>query len=127
MKKFLAVLMIFVAVLCAGCGENNFKSISQDEAQKMMGNPDVIVLDVRTPEEFEKKHIPNAILLPLEEIREGNFASLPDKNQKILVYCRTGRRSKEASEILVKNSYKNIYEFGGIVDWTGPVVGTDLE
>ncbi|MBQ6297597.1 MAG: rhodanese-like domain-containing protein [Selenomonadaceae bacterium] len=125
MKKILATLMILIVALCAGCGGEKitYKSLTHDEAIKMIGeNPNVIVLDVRTPDEYEKKHIPNAILVPLEELREGNFASLPDKNQTILIYCWTGRRAQDSAQILVDKGYKNVYEFGGIADWKGPIV-----
>ena len=84
---------------------------------------DYIILDVRTPEEFAEKHIPNAINVPNETIGENEIPELPRKDQMILVYCRSGNRSKQASEKLVKLGYTNIYEFGGINDWTGETVG----
>ena len=128
MKKFFSALMILIVALCAGCGEKiNYKSLTHDEAIKMFSEkPDAIVLDVRTADEFEKKHIPDAKSVPLEEFQNGNFSSLPDKNQTILIYCWTGRRAQDAAQILVDNGYKNVYEFGGIADWKGPVVGDEL-
>ena len=93
----------------------------------MADNPDAIVLDVRTHEEYERKHIPSALLVPIEELRNGNFSSLPDKNQTILIYCWTGRRAEDAAQILADNDYKNVYEFGGLVDWTGSLSGKDLK
>ena len=121
----LSVLAIFVL---AGCNketaENSYKQISMDEAVTMMAEEtDYIILDVRTPEEFAEKHIPNAINVPNETIGKDDIPELPRKDQMILVYCRSGNRSKQASEKLVKLGYTNIYEFGGINDWTGETVG----
>ena len=81
-----------------------------------------IILDVRTPEEFADKHIPGAINIPNETIGTQKIPQLPDKEQLILVYCRSGNRSKQASEKLVALGYTNIVEFGGINDWPGEVV-----
>ena len=127
MRKVFALLTALVVAICAGCGELAYKHLTHDEAKEMMAdNPDAIVIDVRTPEEFEKKHIVGALLVPLDALKAGKFELLPDKNQEILVYCRTGRRSKEAAQILADKDYKNVYEFGGIVDWTGAVEGTEV-
>ncbi|MGN1027233.1 MAG: rhodanese-like domain-containing protein, partial [Faecousia sp.] len=79
--------------------------------------PEYVILDVRTEEEFAQGHIPGAILLPDYEIREEAERSLPDKDALILVYCRSGRRSKNAAETLAELGYTNIREFGGILDW----------
>jgi rhodanese-related sulfurtransferase len=81
-----------------------------------------IILDVRRPDEFAAGHIPNAINVPNETIGTGEIPELPDKAQLIMVYCRSGRRSKEASEKLVKLGYTSIVEFGGILDWKGEIV-----
>ena len=81
-----------------------------------------IILDVRRPDEFAEGHIPNAVNIPNEIIGTNEITELPDKAQLILVYCRSGRRSKEASEKLVALGYTNIVEFGGIIDWTGETV-----
>jgi phage shock protein E len=81
-----------------------------------------IILDVRTPEEFAEKHIPDAINIPNETIGTEEIPELPDKEQLILVYCRSGNRSKQASEKLVRLGYTNIVEFGGINDWPGETV-----
>ena len=95
-----------------------YKRISQDEAKYIMDNEiGYLILDVRTPTEFEIHHIKGAINLPNEEIYEDNIEILPDKNQKILVYCRSGYRSLQASAKLGLLGYKNIYEFGGILNW----------
>ncbi|MBR4904088.1 MAG: rhodanese-like domain-containing protein [Selenomonadaceae bacterium] len=129
MKRFLyATLMILFVTICAGCGENDYKHLTHDEAQKMIEeNPDVILLDVRTREEFEKRHIVNALNIPLNDLREGNFSALPDKDALIMIYCWTGRRAQDAAEILIENDYTNVYEIGGIVDWEGSVSGNRLK
>ena len=80
-----------------------------------------VIVDVRRSDEYAKGHIPGAILIPNESITDIPPEELPDKNQTILVYCRTGRRSKEASQKLADMGYVNVYEFGGIEDWTGDV------
>ena len=121
----LSVLAIFVLAGCSKeTAENSYKQISMDEAVTMMAEEtDYIILDVRTPEEFAEKHIPNAINVPNETIGKDEIPELPNKEQLILVYCRSGNRSKQTSEKLVKLGYTNIYEFGGINDWTGETVG----
>lgn len=97
---------------------NEIKHVSMDEIVKIMEeNENYIILDVRTREEYEEGHIPNAICIPNETIGNNEIKELPDKNQLILVYCRSGNRSKQAAEKLKKLGYTNIIEFGGIVDW----------
>lgn len=129
MKQFIKMLLSVLAVfMLAGCDkettENSYKQISMDEAVTIMAEEtDYIILDVRTPEEFAEKHIPNAINVPNETIGTDEIPELPRKDQMIFVYCRSGNRSKQASEKLVKLGYTNIYEFGGINDWTGDTVG----
>ena len=124
----LIVLSLIILPLTSGCGGNEPKHITQDEARAMMASsPDAIVLDVRTPEEYEKKHIPDALLVPIDDLRAGDFSKLPDKDAMILVYCWTGRRAEDAAKILVEHGYKRVYEFGGLVDWTGAVEGTELK
>ena len=103
-------------------GVVSYNSISQQEAKELMESTDCIILDVRTEEEYEESHIPNAICVPNEIISgdQGQIISeLPDKEQTILVYCRSGRRSKEAAQKLVAMGYTDIREFGGIIDWDG--------
>lgn len=120
-KKFTCVVIVLVTVLLTGCAQG-YRTISQDEAKKIISSEeDFILLDVRTQVEYEKKHIPNAVLLPIDEIRKGNVSVLPDKNQKILVYCWTGRRAEDSAAMLVEMGYKNVLNFGGLVDWTGAV------
>ena len=97
--------------------------ISMNEAVEMMETEkDYIILDVRTIEEYEEGHIPGAICVPNETIGENVIEELPDKGQVILVYCRSGNRSKQAATKLAEQGYTNIYEFGGIIDWTGEIV-----
>ena len=88
----------------------------------MAEKSDYIILDVRTPEEFSDKHIPGAINVANETIGTGEIPELPDKEQLILVYCRSGNRSKQASEKLAQLGYTNVVEFGGINDWPGETV-----
>ena len=103
-----------------------YAQISQDEAKLMMKDDDGhVIVDVRRADEYAKGHIPGAILIPNEEIGIEQPKELPDKNQIILVYCRTGRRSKEAAQKLADMGYVNVYEFGGIEDWTGDIVTDD--
>lgn len=99
-----------------------YKQISAEKAMELMDTEeDYIILDVRTKEEYDEKHIPNAVLVPNESIGESEIEELPDKDQMILVYCRSGNRSKQASEKLAKLGYTNVYEFGGINNWPGEV------
>jgi len=98
-----------------------YRRITPQEAMTMMSG-DVIILDVRTQEEFDSGHIKNAILLPDFDVREKAESVISDKNQTILVYCRSGRRSEAASRELVDLGYTRVYDFGGINDWTGEVV-----
>ena len=115
-------------LLLAGCAapaesEASYRQVSMDEAIAMMeSESDYIILDVRTTEEFADKHIPDAINIPNETIGTEDIPELPDKDQLILVYCRSGNRSKQASDKLVGLGYTNIVEFGGINDWPGETV-----
>ena len=126
MKKLIPILLS--ALMFTGCaGTNNnqtntYRQISMDEAVTMMAQETgYIFLDVRRPDEFAAGHIPNAINIANESIGTDEIPELPDKNQLIMVYCRSGRRSKEAAEKLVKLGYTNIVEFGGILDWKGEI------
>ena len=97
-----------------------FMHISQDQAKQMMEEEkDFLLVDVRTKEEFEEGHIPGAINLPVEEIGDSQPQLLPNKDQVLLLYCRSGRRSQEAANKLAGMGYTKVYEFGGIMDWTG--------
>ena len=126
MKRILLILI--AALLLTGCGvaaeqEASYRQINMEEAAEIMENESgYIILDVRTPEEFAEKHIPGALNIPNEAIGTEEIPELPDKQQLILVYCRSGNRSKQASEKLVAQGYTNIVEFGGINDWTGETV-----
>lgn len=101
----------------------NYQQITQDEAKQIMTDEEnYIIIDVRTQSEYDEGHIPNAICVPNETIGSDDITELPDKEQLILVYCRSGRRSKEAAAKLADMGYTNIKEFGGIINWTGDVV-----
>ena len=100
-----------------------YEQISGEEAKRIMDTEEgYVIIDARTQEEFDEGHIENAILIPEYEISERAEKELPDKNQLILVYCRSGRRSKIAAEELAKLGYTNVKEFGGIIDWEYEVV-----
>lgn len=108
---------------CASSGGAEYRQVDMNEAVEMMENEkDYIILDVRTEQEFEEQHIPNAINVPNETIGTKEIPALPDKEQLIMVYCRSGNRSKQASEKLVEIGYSNIVEFGGMKDWPGETV-----
>ena len=140
MKKILIIVGIVILALAAalvifarwsqnqitdGPGMVNkepFMQISQEEAAEMMKKDDGhVVVDVRRPDEFAEGHIPGAINVPNEDIGDEQPKALPDLDQILLVYCRSGRRSVEAANKLADIGYTNIYEFGGIIDWTGEV------
>ena len=124
MKKLLILFMLFIMLLTA-CGqakENDqgavYVNITAEEAKQIMDTEEgYIILDVRTQEEYDQGHIPGAILIPNTEIAARAEEILADKDQLILVYCRSGNRSKKAAEVLVELGYTNIKEFGGIIDW----------
>ncbi len=131
MKKSFVIFIVLLVFYLSSCSIKKdinleqgikYKSISMEEAIEMMQiETGYIILDVRTPEEFTSGHIPNAINIPNEAIDDDKILALPDKNQLILVYCRSGNRSKQASEKLVKIGYTNIVEFGGINDWPNEI------
>ena len=123
MKKL--VFLLLAVMLLTACGQDTEKdqgavyvNITAEEAKQIMDNEEgYIILDVRTQEEYDEGHIPGAIVISHEEITEKAEKVLTDKDQLILVYCRSGRRSKLAAEALVELGYTNIKEFGGIIDW----------
>ena len=126
--KYLVLVMALImtiAFILGSCG-TGYKQISQDEAMKIMDEESgYLIVDVRRPDEFAEGHIEGAINVPNEGIAEEMPEELPDKDQLLLIYCRTGRRSKEASAKLAKIGYKNIYEIGGINTWPGTIVTGD--
>ena len=129
MKKLLLSVFLLPCILLTACGNNTipdnekgenamYQQITQSEAKAIMDSgKDIIILDVREQDEFDEGHIPNAILLPYTRIEDKAEEVLPDKSAEILVYCRSGRRSKIAAESLADLGYTNIKEFGGIIDW----------
>ena len=125
MKKLFPIAMVML--LLVGCSvpaeSGSYRQINGSDAIAMMEEEaDYIILDVRTAEEFKDKRIPDAITSPNETIGTEEIPELPDKDQLILVYCRSGNRSKQASEKLAALGYTNIVEFGGIIDWPGETV-----
>ncbi len=148
MKKFkgtIILLTVALTLFSCGCGKENdmkndnttkenitenstvnslgYEQITGEEAKKIMDSETgYIIIDARTVEEFNEGHIENAILIPEYEIGERAEKELPDKNQLILVYCRSGRRSKIAAQALADMGYTNVKEFGGIIDWEYEIV-----
>ena len=124
MKKMIPMLLL-LSVALTGCAApapesqaNTYRRITMPEAVEMMEKEEnYIILDVRTRQEYAAGHIPGAIVIPNETIGTEDIPQLPDKDQLIMVYCRSGNRSKQASDKLVKLGYTNIVEFGGIIDW----------
>ena len=142
MKKLFGIISILLCILLSGCGDATsigiiggtdgptsiivaekgekamYEQITAEEAKKIMNSGEEhIILDAREQDEFDEGHIPNAILIPYTEIENKAIELLPDKDKLILVYCRSGRRSKIAAESLAKLGYTNVKEFGGIIDW----------
>lgn len=132
MRRLMAVLLCTVLLLAvSGCGASIVTSdtssvslpsaythITAETAKEMMDTESgYIILDVRTQEEYDESHIPGALLIPNETIGTDDIPELPDMDQLILVYCRSGNRSQQAASKLVDLGYTNIYEFGGIIDW----------
>ena len=114
-------LLLSLLLLLTGCGGNAsgaYQQITQEAAKEMMGTQEVIILDVREQDEYDSGHIPGAVLLPVGAIDEDTAAEvIPEKDSTVLVYCRSGNRSKTASAALADLGYTNIYEFGGINTW----------
>lgn len=125
MKKLTVVILAAALMLLAACGqtmekeqEAAYMNITAEEAKALMDSEEgYVILDVRTQAEYDEGHIPGAVVIPDTEIEARAEEELPDKDQLILVYCRSGRRSKNAAGILAELGYTNIREFGGILDW----------
>ena len=114
--------LLISLLLLTGCGGNTadgaYQQITQEDAKEMMDTQEVIILDVREQAEYDSGHIPGAVLLPVGTIDETTAAEvIPEKDSKVLVYCRSGNRSKTASAALADLGYTNVYEFGGINTW----------
>ena len=136
-QKYAAIVIILLTAMLvlAGCSKGQimdgpdmvrnpeYTQIDQETAKEMMTRDDGhIILDVRRQDEYDAGHIPDAICIPNESIETEPLEELNDFDQVILVYCRSGRRSKEAAQKLANMGYRNVYEFGGIIDWTGETV-----
>ena len=124
MKQFW-ILMLLSLMLLTACGQTTekkqetvYRNITAEDARKIMDSEEgYVILDVRTQAEYDEGHIPGAVLIPNTEIEDRAEKELPDKDQLILVYCRSGNRSKKAAQALAALGYTNIREFGGILDW----------
>ena len=125
------VLLISIAIILGACSsaktdsiassksDNIYEKITAEKAKQRIDSGELItILDVRTKEEFDEKHIEGAILIPNEEIMNEPPSQLPDKNAEILIYCRSGNRSRQAAEKLISMGYTNVKDFGGINDWS---------
>lgn len=138
MKNLIAIIVILVILVAIGIflknrnsstednkvsvKEPNIQYVSMNDIEKIMNeNENYIILDVRTIEEYNDGHIPGAICIPNETIDENVVSKLPDKEQLILIYCRSGNRSKQATKKLKDLGYLNLIEFGGIIDWPGEI------
>ena len=121
MKRILALLFALCLLLLAGCGQQAdaaYRQISQEEAKEMMDAGDAVVLDVREQSEYDEGHIPGAVLLPVGSIDEDTAAAvIPEKSAAVLVYCRSGNRSKTAAAALAELGYTDVCEFCGINTW----------
>ena len=117
-KQTIALLLALVLLLTACAQAASYEQITQEEAKQIMDTTNgYIRLDTRTQEEYDQSHIPGALLIPHTEIADRAEEELPDKDQLILVYCRSGNRSKQASEVLAELGFTNVKEFGGINTW----------
>jgi len=135
-RKLFTAVTLMLGFLLSGCAVNGheagtevmeqtfeYTQISQDKAAEMMAVDDGhVIVDVRREDEYAEGHIPGAILIPNESIVDTPPEELPDFDQIILIYCRSGRRSKEAAQKLADMGYSNVYEFGGIITWNGDIV-----
>ncbi len=118
MKKYLLLMMTLLTVFLVSCQSTTYETISASVAKSMMDNDSSIILvDVRTQEEYDKEHIQDAVLLPLDSIETDADEVIPDKSAVYIIYCRSGNRSQTASELLVSLGYENIYDMGGIIYW----------
>ncbi|TGY44573.1 rhodanese-like domain-containing protein [Clostridium sartagoforme] len=130
----IALFLILSTLVISGCTTLNkeistkgqevvtVSRITSEEAKEEMNNNDVIILDVRTEEEYNSGHIENSVLIPIDDLEYKAEEVLTNKEQKILVYCRSGNRSKKAADLLVEMGYTNVYNFGGIKDWPYEIV-----
>ena len=121
--KWMLIWVLAALLALNGCSatepaEASYRQISQEEAREMMDTQNVIILDVREQSEFDAGHIPGAVLLPVGTITADTAAQMiPEKDSVVLVYCRSGNRSKTASQTLAELGYTNVYELGGINTW----------
>jgi phage shock protein E len=123
---FVFILMFFLLV--SGCSYQTasveYKKIDAQEAKSIIdGDKDVIILDVRTEEEYNQGHIPNSVLITDANLKDEIEDKIPNKDAKILVYCRSGRRSAASAKLLIEMGYTNVYDFGGIIDWPYDIIG----
>ena len=121
MKPYIILTILLFFTAC-NTRETAQIRISQEQAREMMQNQNVVIIDVRTPGEFASGFIENAVLMPLDEIASLAPYLIPDKDQTLLIYCRSGSRSNTAAHVLIEMGYTSVYDFGGIIDWQGEIV-----
>ncbi|MBR2802503.1 MAG: rhodanese-like domain-containing protein [Erysipelotrichaceae bacterium] len=121
MKTLRYVLLLICLFACRAAPAASYTKITQEEALALLEKGDVLLLDVRTEEEYRSGHIPTAVCIPNETIGKEAFADYPDLSQTIIVYCRSGRRSAEAARKLSDAGYARVYDLGGIQDWSGEI------
>lgn len=125
------VIGFLIAILLSGCtaikeeNKTMYNEITAEEAKEIIDTEEVIILDVRTQEEYKEGHIKNALLIPDYELENLAENKLPDKNKKILVYCRSGNRSESAARLLINMGYTDVHDFGGIISWPYETVQGD--
>lgn len=120
-------IMLLITIPVSSCSKEienaNYKTINAEEAKAIIdAEENIVILDVRTKAEFDDGHIPNAILIPDAKLKEEVEIKIPDKDTKILIYCRSGNRSARSSKLLIEMGYNNVFDFGGIIDWPYDVV-----
>jgi rhodanese-related sulfurtransferase len=117
-KKIMAILMVFTSLTLAACQSNSVEEIDADKALEFIAeNPEIVLLDVREYSEYVTERIEGSELLPLSIIETALGNAYPDKDTTFIVYCRSGRRSAEAIQIMLDAGYENLYDLGGIIDW----------
>lgn len=120
-------IMLLITIPVSSCSKEienvNYKTINAEETKAIIdAEENIVILDVRTKAEFDDGHIPNAILIPDAKLKEEVEIKIPDKDTKILIYCRSGNRSAKSAKHLIEMGYNNVFDFGGIIDWPYDVV-----
>ncbi len=120
MKKIYHLLLLIVVIICSACqAKTDIRSIEGETVYQMLQNKeDFVLVDVREVDEYKEGHIPHSMLIPLGTIESDFQSKVPSKDKKIVIYCRSGRRSKEAYAKITALGYTDVYDLGGIQDWS---------